>query len=236
MVQFDRQRWFAQQILVHERQLRTYLRRYLKGRSDVSDGIQETYARLLSLSDGALVGIRHPHAFLFAAARNIALEWMRRERMIFRDLMAETGAARVLDEGPSAYEQLSARQELNLLARAIASLPERCREVLTLRKLYGLSQKEIASRLGISENTVEKHAANGVRLCADYLDAFGTQSARERPRRAVRRSAAASSSRQSRYPGESLDREARRARSERPASGRPAARAIRALAVVEPEV
>ncbi len=231
MVQFDRQRWFAQQILVHERQLRTYLRRYLRGRSDVADGVQETYARLLSLSDGALVAIRHPHAFLFAAARNVALEWLRRERMIFRDLMAETGAARILDEGPSAYEQLSARQELTLLAGAIASLPERCRQVLTLRKLYGLSQKEIASRLGISENTVEKHAANGVRLCADYLYAFGTESARERPPRAARRSAAASRSRPSRYAGEPLDREARLER-----AGRPAARAIRALAVVEPEV
>ncbi len=173
MVQFDRQTWFAQHILVHEAQLRRYLRRFLKGRSDIADGIQETYARLLGLSDGALVGIRQPHAFLFAAARNVALEWMRRERMIFDDLMAETGAARVLDDGPSAYEQLSAGQELSLLARAIASLPERCRQVLTLRKLYGLSQKEIASRLGISENTVEKHVANGVRLCADYLYARG---------------------------------------------------------------
>jgi RNA polymerase sigma factor (sigma-70 family) len=231
MVQFDRQTWFAQQILVHEARLRSYLRRFLKAHCDVADGIQETYARLLSLPDGALVGIRHPDAFLFAAARNVALEWVRRERMIFRDPMAESGAASVLDERPSAYEQLSTRQELNLLARAVASLPERCRQVLTLRKLYGLSQKEIAARLGISENTVEKHTANGVRLCADYLYAFQTD-ADPRGRRARQRSSVpASDGKQARHRGECMDSETRRAR----ANGQ-AARAIRTVAVVEPEV
>jgi RNA polymerase sigma factor (sigma-70 family) len=169
MVKFDRRIWFAEQILVHEAQLRGYLRRYLKLASDVADGVQETYARLLSLPDSELSGIRLPHAFLFAAARNVAVEWTRRQRLIFYDQMAENGATSVLDERPSAYEELSAREELDLLARAIASLPERCRQVLTLRKLYGLPQKEIAARLGISENTVEKHAANGLRLCAAFL-------------------------------------------------------------------
>jgi RNA polymerase sigma factor (sigma-70 family) len=176
MVEFDRRTWFAQQILVHEVQLRGYLRRFLKLATDVADGVQETYARLLSRPDSELRGIRFPHAFLFAAARNVALEWMRRQRAqrpIFCDRMTETGVPSVLDERPSAYEELNAREELELLACAIDSLPARCREVLILRKLYGLPQKEIAARLGISENTVEKHAANGVRLCADYVYARG---------------------------------------------------------------
>lgn len=231
MVEFDRQTWFAQQILVHEARLRSYLRRFMRGRSDIADGIQETYARLLSLPDGALVGIRHPHAFLFAAARNVALEWTRRERMIFRDLMAESGATSVLDDRPSAYEQLSTRQELNLLARAIASLPERCRQVLTLRKLYGLSQKEIAARLGISENTVEKHTANGVRLCADYIYAFQTDADPRGSRQRRRSAVSASDGKPARHRGGWVDSEARRAR----ADGR-AVRAIRAVAVIEPEV
>ncbi len=231
MVEFDRQMWFAQHVLVHEARLRSYLRRYLKARSDVADGVQETYARLLSLSDGALVGIRHPHAFLFAAARNVALEWTRRERMIFRDLMAESSARSVLDEGPSAYEQLSTRQELNLLGRAIASLPERCRQVLTLRKLYGLSQRDIAAKLGISENTVEKHTANGVRLCADYIYALQTDADPAGSRKRRRSSLPASSGKQARHRGECVDSEARRARADRRAG-----RAVRAMAVVEPEV
>ena len=202
MVEFDRQAWFAQHILVHETRLRTYLRRFLKTPSDVADGIQETYARLLSLPDHELSAIRSPHAFLFTAARNLALEWKRRERLTFHDFLPETGPTCVLDESPSAYEQLGVRQELQLLSRAIARLPARCREVLILRKLYGLSQKEIAARLGITENTVEKHAANGVRLCAAYLGASlhgqqGTPAGELRRRR-----------------GECLDRASRRTRTE----------------------
>lgn len=171
MVEFDRQVWFAQHILVHEARLRGYLRRFLRAPSDVADGIQETYARLLSLPDHELHAIRSPHAFLFTAARNLAFEWSRRERLNFREFLPETGVTCVLDEAPSACEQLGVRQELELLGKAIASLPERCREVLILRKLYGVPQKEIAARLGITENTVEKHAANGVRFCAAYLGA-----------------------------------------------------------------
>src|SRR6185312_8437295 len=106
MVEFDRQAWFAQHILVHETRLRTYLRRFLKTPSDVADGIQETYARLLSLPDHELSAIRSPHAFLFTAARNLALEWKRRERLTFHDFLPETGPTCVLDESPSAYEQL----------------------------------------------------------------------------------------------------------------------------------
>ena len=205
MVEFDRQVWFAQHILVHEARLRTYLRRFFRAPSDVSDGVQETYARLLSLPDRELSAIRSPHAFLFTAARNLALEWSRRERLNFREFLPETGTSCVLDESPSAYEQLGVRQELELLGKAIASLPTRCREVLILRKLYGLPQKEIAARLGITENTVEKHAANGVRFCAAYLEASlrGEELASPRELRRGR--------------GKCLDRASRRPRVERQA-------------------
>jgi len=213
MVGYDRREWFARQILVHEAQLRGYLKRFLKSRSDVADGIQETYARLLALSDATLLSIRHPHAFLFTAARNVALEWKRRERLIYRDLMAEPSCSGVLDDGPSAYEELHAQQELELLARAVAALPQRCRQVLTLRKLYGLSQKEIAARLGISENTVEKQTANGVRLCASYIEAWRGETVRTvfAPPVAVPRSIA----RAALDRGDRLDREARRACADR---------------------
>jgi RNA polymerase sigma factor (sigma-70 family) len=184
MVDFHRQAWFAREILIHQGQLRGYLRRFLKRPSDLADAMQETYARLLGQPDAALRGIRCPQAFLLRIARNVALEWLRRQRTVPCDLMTELSDTLVLDESPSAYEQLSAIEELELLARAIASLPARCRQVLTLRKLYGLSQKQIAASLDISENTVEKHAANGVRLCAAYVraDARG-----ERSRRSARR-------------------------------------------------
>jgi len=165
----ERNTWLAKDILVHERALRAYLRRFFKNVADVEDVVQDTYARLLSLNDSASTAVRNWHAFLFASARNVALDRIRKARVVSLDALAEMGSADILDQTPSADETLNARQELGLLLDTIASLPDRCREALTLRKLYGLSQREIAERLAISESTVEKHVAYGVRLCAERM-------------------------------------------------------------------
>jgi RNA polymerase sigma factor (sigma-70 family) len=175
----ERNSWLAKEILVHERALRGYLRRFFKDVADIEDVVQETYARLLSLNDAAAAAVRDWHAFLFTSARNVSLDRIRKARVISLDTLAEMGSLDVLDETPSADDGLNARQELTLLLETIASLPDRCRQALTLRKLYGLSQREIAKRLGITESTVEKHVAYGVRLCAERM--FATRGETRKP-------------------------------------------------------
>ena len=59
------------------------------------------------------------------------------------------------------------------MIQAVQSLPTRCRHVLTLRQIYGLSQKEIAAKLHISEATVETHVCNGLRGCTKFLARYG---------------------------------------------------------------
>jgi len=159
--------------------LRGYLRRFFKSVVDVEDVVQETYARLLGLKPSAWAAVRNWHAFLFTTARNVALDRIRRSRVVSLDALAEMGSVDVLDQTPSVDEALNARQELALLLETIATLPDRCRETLTLRKLYGMSQREIARRLAISESTVEKHVAYGVRLCAERM--FAQRGADGRP-------------------------------------------------------
>jgi RNA polymerase sigma-70 factor (ECF subfamily) len=168
----ERNAWLAKDILVHERALRGYLGRYFKSIADIEDVVQETYARLLGVNGSAWAAVRNWHAFLFATARNAALDRLRRARVVSLDALAEMGNVDILDQTPPADEALNARQELALVSEAIASLPDRCREVFTLRKLYGLPQRDIARRLGITESTVEKHVAYGVRLCAERMFAM----------------------------------------------------------------
>jgi RNA polymerase sigma-70 factor (family 1) len=61
---------------------------------------------------------------------------------------------------------------MNLFQENLVYLPEKCREVFMLSR-SGLSQKEIALQLGISENTVENHIAKALRLLksrmAEYI-------------------------------------------------------------------
>ena len=163
--------WFCQ-ILAHEPDLRAYLGRSLARRVEVSDVIQETYARLLTLCPLQQQAVRTPRAFLFTTARNVAMEHLRQRRWVSLDALLELGTSGMSVESghePPPDETVNATQELELLARVIASLPDKCREVLTLRKIHGLPHRQIAARLGIAEHTVEKHISYGTRLCAARL-------------------------------------------------------------------
>jgi RNA polymerase sigma-70 factor (ECF subfamily) len=80
----------------------------------------------------------------------------------------------------SPERRLSAGQELKRLSAAIDRLPDRCREVVWLRRVEDLPQKVVALRMGISEKTVEKQIAKGARLIADYFHG-GTVAPYRRP-------------------------------------------------------
>jgi RNA polymerase sigma-70 factor (ECF subfamily) len=133
--------------------------------------MQECYARLLRERDRGAV--RSNRAFLFAVARNAVRDLLRPRAVSNAIPITENTTLPVLEESTNVVDFVSRREELAILAEAIRALPERCRQVFLLRKIQGLSQKEIAARLGITENTIETLVAKGARRCADYLRAHG---------------------------------------------------------------
>jgi RNA polymerase sigma-70 factor (ECF subfamily) len=150
--------------------LRACLHRYARNAADVDELLQETYAHLLTA--GAAKGreeVRSIRAFALTVARNVALSWLRHRQVVPIELVADLEALELLDETSLVDEIVNTHQELAMLSRAVATLPNRCRQVFTLRKVYGMSQKEIAFELKISENTVEQHLAKGMRLCSAAL-------------------------------------------------------------------
>ena len=66
-------------------------------------------------------------------------------------------------------EVACSREEMQILAQAIHALPPRCREVIILRQLEGIPQREIARRLNVSEYTVQTHVVNGLRRVESFL-------------------------------------------------------------------
>jgi len=157
------------QALEFESVLRASLYRYTRNTSDVDELLQETYARLLTAGAANEPEVRSVRAFSLTIARNVAFDWLRHQQVVPIDLIADMEALEVLDEGAQVEEIVNGHQELAIIVKAIQSLPARCRQVFTLRKVYGYSQKEIAAELGISENTVEQHLTKAARRCAQTL-------------------------------------------------------------------
>jgi RNA polymerase sigma factor (sigma-70 family) len=159
--------WFASHVQPHEGMLRAWLRGRFRQEGDVDDIIQEAYVRLLKAREREKVV--SPKAFLFAVARNLALDRQRHRIVAEAESLAENEALAVFDEGLDVRETVAHNQELEILTEAIQSLPDRCRQIFTLRKVYGLSQVEIAERLRISENTVSAQLTIGVKKCMELM-------------------------------------------------------------------
>lgn len=173
--------WFAREILVHEGALVAFLQRAWSHRAEIHDLRQETYVRVYEAAGKARPVA--PRAFLFATARHLVSDRLRRGRVVSIETMGDLDALNVLVDEMSPERRLDSRQVLKRLAAAFDRLPDRCREVVWLRRVEELSQKEVAARLGISEKTVEKQIAKGVRLIAAHFHGNG-QATRAAPRRA----------------------------------------------------
>lgn len=164
-------KWFAEEVQPHEPELRAYLRRSFPSLADIDDLIQDTYARMVRARHAGRVSEARP--YLFATARNTACDLFRRSRVVSITGIADLEQLSVVEDRPATGEALARAQEIDLLREAIGALPERCRQVLTLCKLYGLSHREVAAQLGISEHTVNAQIALGVLRCRNYLRARG---------------------------------------------------------------
>jgi len=163
----EQSRWFAEQVQPHEPALRAYLRGSFPTLQDVDDLIQDAYTRLLRARDAGKV--QHPKAYLFATARNAAVDLFRRKQIVTTEPLVENGGLAVLTDELHPADAISRTQQIDVLREAIAALPPRCREILTLRKLQGLSYAEIGSQLGIAESTVNAQLAIGLARCRRFL-------------------------------------------------------------------
>lgn len=162
-------RWFATEVQPHESKLRGWLRLQFPRLTDIDDLVQEAFLRLIRARASGKV--KNSKTYLFATARNAALDLFRRNRVFAPEPVEKIDELHVLDGGLAGADSLSHAQDLQLLAEAVKALPPGCRNVLVLQKIHGLSYKQIAQRLHISERTVNAQVAKGMLRCRDYLRA-----------------------------------------------------------------
>jgi RNA polymerase sigma-70 factor (ECF subfamily) len=119
--------------------------------SDVEDVAQEVFLRLLRYDRAELV--QHPQAYLFKMASNVAAEWAMRAHQR-RPHNAQWLSD--LPSGVSPEREAAQAASCAALKRALNALPARRRELLRLQFGEGLSHREIAARLGLSERVVKR--------------------------------------------------------------------------------
>ena len=165
------QKWFIDEVLPNEQDLRRWLHTRFSSIRDVDDLVQETFSRAIAAhATGPIV---NPRAFLFVTARNLALNQLRHYRYECPPLEKAPDPLSIVDEVNCPLESAARIEELEQLKIAIQSLPDRCREIITLRKIYGLSQKEIAEKLGISLSTVKTQVGIGMQKCIEHFRQTG---------------------------------------------------------------
>jgi len=147
--------------------LRAWLRSQFPSQTDVDDIVQEAFVRVLQAR--AAGEVRAPKAFLFVTARNIVLMQMRRQNVAREDRLTDIELWNILDDGRDVPGAVPPARELELLTTAIQSLPTRCRQIITLRRIYGMSQKDVAAELGIAEHTVEVQSGIALRKLGEFF-------------------------------------------------------------------
>ena len=89
--------------------------------------------------------------------------------MISIEAVADLDTLNVALDEPGAERSVIARDELRRLQTALDRLPRRAREAVVLKQIEGLSRREVSVRMGVSEDTVKRHIANGMFALADFL-------------------------------------------------------------------
>lgn len=139
-----------------------YLRsRYGNSGIDAEDVAQAAFTKFAELEQPKTV--KNPQAFLFATARNIAIDEFRKAKI--RLAHKEDALHTSNEENSDVFSPenvLLERQRLELMNAVIKKLPKIQRTVLLLHRLDKLTYSQIASKYGLSETTVRRHVANAI--------------------------------------------------------------------------
>lgn len=159
--------WFCQEVLPCERALTSFIRHNWRSAADVKDLRQDIYERALA---GAREGLpTHTRQYLFTVAKNHLINGAKRGQIVSFELVADMSSLEFGFDDYGTERHLDAREELRRTQHGLDQLPARCREVVWLRKVEGLSTRETAERLGITVDTVEKQITQGMRALVDFM-------------------------------------------------------------------
>lgn len=138
------------------------------GREHAPDLLQEAFLRVLHRN--AVQDIADPPAYLRRTAVNLAMDFSRRRKIEMKFMVCDDGERDAPCEDALPEQRVDADQRSRLLASAIDALPPKCRQVFVMRMHEDVPQDEIARRLGISRNMVDRHMRIAIQRCRNALE------------------------------------------------------------------
>lgn len=163
--------WLTAHLLPFEAELRLRLRRVCASAADVDDVIQEVYCKVMQM--GEVTHVKDPRGYFVQIAKNLVTDRLRRDAVVNIEMVANLGDLDVQDDMPGPERIVLGRTELRWVMGLIGKLPDRCRAVFRARKIYGLSQKEAAESLGITEKAVEYESTKAMELISEMMKRQG---------------------------------------------------------------
>lgn len=154
-------RWVALHVVPQEPQVRAALRRSGVAEADIDDLIQEAYCRFAAMD--RIAHVDRPGAYFMQMVKNLWRDQLRRARVVRFEEVTEIAQWLVEAEELGVEAAVAAREQVRMIERLLADLPERCRTIFTLKRIEGLPQREIARRLGVSESIVENDVQKALR-------------------------------------------------------------------------
>lgn len=160
--------WFLREVYPHEPALKAWLKHRYPSLQQWDEIVQESYLKVLKVH--RKFRLKAPKAYLFATARNLCIDALRREKVVkFHSMSCEQMEGQGMEmSGKDVRSELIEQEEFEILTSAIQTLPKQCRRVVTLRKVYGMSAKQIASELKLSHRTVENQLLIGMKRCREF--------------------------------------------------------------------
>jgi RNA polymerase sigma-70 factor (ECF subfamily) len=137
-------------------------------RSQAEDIVHDAYMKLDTLD---LAGtIRSQASYLNRVVRNLSIDHYRRRALEERLICEETDIGETsICETASPEELVSDQQMLELIASALAELPERTRRAFEMHRIHGMKQKDIAQALGVSTALVNGMIRDAMLRCREVL-------------------------------------------------------------------
>ena len=152
----------------HYDDLLLFLTRRMNDRQRAADVAQETWLKLVKI-DEQDVPVVHARSFIFRVAGNLAIDTLRREQRQESNLGDSDAAVQLVCPAPAPEATLLARERLAMLDEALLQLSDNARQALLLNRVEGLTQAQIAQRLGVSDSMVAKYIGQALRHCRDWL-------------------------------------------------------------------